>query len=141
MRTRRWPGLERVGAAILAVLVVAIVLLQGASVLLDWAADDARLQAQILAHQTPEHARTALGQWLSARLLADLPADAAPQARRDRADTLDHLADRLREIVGVSALAGLLVAPLTATSDEAAGLARLRDETSPAPSATNNGTV
>jgi hypothetical protein len=140
MRVLRWPGLERLGAAMLAVLVVAIVLLQATSVLLNWAAEDARLQAAALAHEPLERERTPAGMWLSARLLGDIPPGASTQTRRDRAEALDHVADRLREIAGVSALAGLLVAPLTASSAERTP-GRSREATAPAARTASNGTL
>jgi len=135
-----WPGLERVGTVVLAVLVGAIVLVQGASVALNWAADDERLLAAALNHEPAERARTPVGMWLSARVLADLPPEAAVELRRERANGLDHVADRLREIAGVSALGGLLLAPLTASSvDWRTG--RADEATTPAARTASNGTV
>ena len=136
-----WPGLERIGTVVLAILVGAIVLIQGASVALNWAADDERLLAAALNHEQPERARTPVGMWLSARALADLPPDTSVEVRRERSNGLDHVADRLREIAGVSALAGLLLAPLTASSvDRRADLAA-DEATTPAARTASNGTV
>lgn len=124
--------LDRVGTIVLAVLVAAILAVQAFSIVLNWAADDVRLQFGIVTGRD----RTPVGMWLSSTLMSDLPADAV-RARHDRADAFDNFSNRLREIAGVSALAGLLLAPLTASGE----LRRHSDATSPAANTTSNGTA
>jgi hypothetical protein len=137
----RWIGVERIGTIVLGVLVVAILLVQAASVVLDISADDAFLRYDLLVGQPLERERTPYGIWLSGLLTADLGPTVSAQAMRERADALGHLASRLREIAGVSALAGLLVAPLSATAEREARMVRGREETTPAASTASNGTV
>ena len=124
--------LERGGTILLAVLVTAILAVQAFSIALNWAADDVRLQFGIVTGRD----RTPVGVWLSSTLMSDLPPNAV-QARHDRADAFDNFSNRLREIAGASALAGLLIAPLTASAE-----VRRRSETaSPAANTTSNGTA
>ena len=125
--------MERFGTAVLVVLVTAIVAVQGGSVLLNWAADDVRLEFGIVTGRE----RTPVGMWLSSTLMADLHTD-DEVGRHTRADYFDQLSDRLREMAGASALAGLLIAPLTGRGDQARALRR-SDDASPAANTISNG--
>jgi hypothetical protein len=131
--------MERVGTVVLVLLVSAIIVVQGVSVLLNWAADDVRLQLGTLNNHPVGRDRTPAGMWLSARLMSDLPATDL-QARHARADYFDQLSDRLREMAGASALAGLLIAPLTASGDRAT-TRRRSDESAAAANTASNGTA
>ena len=138
MKWLAWRGLERVGMLVLILLVTAILILQVTSVLLNWAADDVRLEIGLLNDEPVGRDRTPVGMWLSAHLMADLPADDL-EARHERADTFDHVSDRLREMAGASALAGLVIAPLTANPD--GDSTRRREVTRAAANTLSNGTA
>jgi hypothetical protein len=127
--------MHRLGTIVLVLVVSAVVVVQGVSVLLNWAADDVRLQIGIITGRD----RTPAGVWLSSALMADLPVDDAAD-RHARADYFDQLSDRLREMAGASALAGLLIAPVTAKGDQST-LVRGWDEARPAAKTISNGTA
>ena len=126
--------MARFGTALLVVLTSAIILVQGASVLLNWAADDTRLEFGYITGRD----RNPVGVWLSAAFMRDLAVDDKTD-RHARADYFDQVSFRLREMAGAAALAGLLIAPLTGRGDQATSLRRSEDEARPAPNTISNG--
>jgi hypothetical protein len=130
--------LERAGTAFLLLITLAVLVVVGVSSISTVAADD--LYASIdEARASVDHSeRSQPGIWLSTRLTADLGSDDLV-ARHQRADLLAYRGERVREAASVPALAGLLVALLTARP----GTDRLRgrDTSSPAANTTSNGTV
>lgn len=119
----------------LCVLLVSVALV--AVTTMNIAADDLRLQSSLANGDRLDRARTVHGEWL-ATLMAGDPAPVGVQALRARADTLDHHADRVRELSAVAALAGLLVVLATASPGERPAT---RAETRPQASTNKNGKV
>jgi hypothetical protein len=135
---KRRPSLERAGTWMFAIVVIAIGLSVGASLLMNSAADDLRAQINIAANQAPDSPRTPWGMWLAGHVAADLSLTNV-DALRTRADELDHRADRIRELAGAVSLAGLIL--MVATGTPEARLASSQSETSPVASTRSNGTV
>jgi hypothetical protein len=110
----------------------------GLSALLSLAADDLHASVDEARGKIPQIVRSQPGIWLSERLSSDLAPDNVV-ARTQRAEQLAYRSERVREAAAVAALAGLLVAVLTAkpVTDTGRGL----DTSSPAANTTNSGTV
>jgi hypothetical protein len=109
---------------LLATLVV--VLMIGTSTTLKLAANDLYAAADEIRGVPRLEARTSLGRALSARLAPDVaPSDLSGNVAR--ADEFNYRADRVRELAGLAATIGLLIALLSAP---AATLAPPRPETS-----------
>ncbi|MBV9542799.1 MAG: hypothetical protein JOY61_00285, partial [Chloroflexi bacterium] len=60
--------MQRVGTIVLVLFVAAIVIVQGVSIVLNWAADDVRLEFGYIHGRD----RTPVGMWLSSVLMSDL---------------------------------------------------------------------
>ena len=121
------------------VIVAAVVAAVVFSFAMNEAADDARQLVRIASSQPLEHPRTALGQWLSARMAAGISAS-DPDAMATRAGDLDHRADRTRELAVAAAVGGLVLMLATARPEERA-TPTLQDAARPVASTTSNGTV
>jgi hypothetical protein len=122
---------------ILTVLTLALLAVIGA---LNLAAEDLHLQVETGHGEASPAERSPVGQWLSARLAADVsPADYT--ALETRAGELDQRADRLLEATGVVALAGMLIWLVTARPASVDERTREGDASSPVASTSSNGTV
>lgn len=97
---------------LLVVCVLATLGLLLAGLALDLAAADLSRQVAHATGQAVADEPSAVGAWLRERLAPDL-ANAPVDALRDRAGWLRQWADRLRELVGPTALAGILLALLS----------------------------
>ena len=132
------PTLQQIGTCLSLVVVLAIGLAVALSFAMNSAADDLRQQVRAASGQPLEHQRTAPAIWLSAQMAADLaPSDFT--AMFARAETLDHRADRIREMAGAASLVGLVLMLLTARPD--ARSEAVREANSPVASTRSNGTV
>ena len=132
------PSLDAVGTWLFVVVVVGVALSIGFSFAMNAAADDLRGQARIASSLPPEQSRTPWGTWLAARIAADVtPSEFA--ATLERADQLDHRADRIRELAGAAALGGLVLMLVTARPETRAASERARSN--PVASTRSNGTV
>jgi hypothetical protein len=129
--------LERVGTALVGCITVVTLLVVGTSVALRLAASD--LYARVDdGHGVAAAARTQPGVWLSSHLSSDV-ASSDLVALRARADQLDARGDRVREMAGVVAVVGLLVAVLTGQAGATGG--RAREPSIAAANTANNGTA
>ena len=129
--------LERLGTVVLVLVAVVVVGVVGVSAAWKLAADD--LFAWVdEAQGDPNVQRGQPGIWLSARLSADVAPDDVV-ARRARADQLGARSDRLRELAGVAALFGLLVAVFTGRAE--IGTGRDREPSMAAANTASNGTA
>jgi len=129
--------LERVGSVLLVAVTLCVLGVVGVSAALKLAADDLSTAVGIADGSNPGP-RTQPGIWLSAPLSTDLSISDRV-AVRARVGQLSARSDRLREVAGAGALAGLLVAVLTGQAG--AGTGRDRDPSSPAANTASNGTV
>jgi hypothetical protein len=134
--------LERAGTVFLLLITLAVLVVVGVSAILTVAADDLYASIDEARGTVPQTERTQPGTWLSTRFSADLASDDLV-ARRERADQLNYRSERAREAASVVALAGLLVALLTARPGTAETGDRVRrlDASSPAANTISNGTV
>jgi len=137
VRSRRLT-LDAAGTWLFIAIVLAIALSVALSFAMNAAAEELRQEVRIVSSLPRESPRTAWGVWFAERMSADLaPSD--PNAELVRAADLDHRADRIRELAGAGALAGLLL--MLATARPEARLTRSQSATSPAASTRSNGTV
>ena len=131
--------IHSIGTWLSLVIVAAVAAAVVFSFAMNEAADDARQLVRIASSQPLEHPRTAVGQWLSARMAADVSSSDA-DAMATRAGDLDHRADRTRELAAAAALGGLVLMLATARPEERAAPAR-QEAARPVASTTSNGTV
>ena len=130
--------LHHIATGLLIVVVLAVALAVAVSFAMNSAADDLRQQVKVASGLPLEHPRTPPSMWLSGPMIADLePSDFSGMFTR--AETLDHRADRIREIAGAGSLVGLVVILLSARSDARADA--LREASSPVASTSSNGTT
>ena len=130
--------LHQIATGLLIVVVLAVALAVALSFAMNSAADDLRQQVKVASGLPLEHPRTPPSMWLSGPTIADLePTDF--QGMFTRAETLDHRADRIREIAGAGSLVGLVIILLSARSDARADAPR--EASSPVASTSSNGTT
>jgi hypothetical protein len=131
--------LERTGTLLFALIALAI----GASVAVSFgmnsAADDLHAQAVLARGGQPDTSRNAISAWVSSRIAADLVAPDAVQLDQ-RAQDVDHRADRIRELAAAVSVAGLVLALGTA-KPEKARLASVESASSALANTRSNGTV
>jgi hypothetical protein len=101
---------------------------------LSLAADDLRVETQAAAGQPTDGSGSFVGSGLAAQLAADVPA-ADFQARFDRANALGHRADRIRELMAVACVLGLMIMLLTVSNRAAPS------DATPVANTTRNGSV
>jgi hypothetical protein len=130
--------LERAGTVLLVLTTLAVLVVVGLSAALSLAAEDLTMSIDEARGKAAQRAHSQPGIWLSARLTADLASDDLV-ARSRRAEQMAYRSERVREATSVPALAGLLIALLTARpgTDTVRGL----EARSPAANTTSNGTV
>lgn len=136
MRLR--ASLERTGTSLLLTITVATLATVGVSSVFRSAADDLFATIAGIEGVTDEHAHTAYGAWLSARLAPEV-ARGDLAALQARANQLASQSDRLREATGIQGLIGLLVAILTGRP--AVTRDSRREASQPAAKTASNGTA
>lgn len=130
--------LQAVGTWLFAMIVVVIAGVVLLSFVINAAAGDLHARTETLRGGQPESSRTPVGAWLSARIASDVaPTDAT--ALGERADALDHRADRMRELAAAVSVAGLVLALGTAKPENR--IARAQSASSGLANTRSNGTV
>jgi hypothetical protein len=130
--------LETAGTFLVVLIALGVVVMVCLSAAFSLASEDLYASVDQAQGKVTQRVRSQPGIWLSSRFSADLESDAL-DARHDRADQLAYRSERVREAAAVPALAGLVVALLTAKPVRAEG--RGLDTSSPAANTTNNGRV
>lgn len=131
--------LERAGKFALAACTLVTMLMIGASITFEVAADDLFKAYDALRQPTAAQVRTAQGRWLSAQLANGIDFGDAT-AVEARATVLAYQSDRVRELAAAPAVVGLLVALLT--DAPASPNSRPRSATSqPVANTTSNGSA
>jgi hypothetical protein len=136
MRSRL--SLQRAGSWAFGAIVLLIGALVVQSFAMNAAAEDLHGQALIARGFLPETPRTPVSMWLSARIAPDLASNDA-SGLDQRAQDIDHRADRIRELAGATSVAGLVLGLATARPERR--LASDASDASPLASTNSNGTV
>jgi len=137
MRIRR-PALTKIGTCLFGLVVLGIAVTLAVSFGTQTAADDLHAQVMLARGAAPETPRNFIGGWLSARVAPDVrAADAA--ALDQRAQELDHRADRTRELAAAVSVAGLVLALGTAKPESRH--ANVQSASTALASTRSNGTV
>jgi hypothetical protein len=134
----RRPSIDWSGSIVLAIVTVAVLLVIGVSNALKLAADDLYNTNQEVLGALPPGSRLPIGIWLSSQIGGEF-ARGDLDGRNARADELSYRGDRVRELAGAGALAGLLVAVLTMRPTPET--MRVRGASRPAANTTSNGTA
>lgn len=130
---------RRVGTWLMVLIVVAVALAFGYALALNTAATDIRQTVQVARGNIAESPPSPVGAWLAAQFSSDL-VSTATDALAARADSLDHRAERIREVAAMGAFTGLLLGLLTGRPATAATL-RAPLESSGAAKTTSSGSV